>query len=212
MRRLLLLCIVIGLLVASAASAQEGGGQLWVNAFEDRDGDGARDPNEPFITRGVSVDLLDANGVVVASALLDESPNASRGLIGFQRLSPGTYTVIVTGADWTATTPDTFTQTIEADVMPTVLWYGAQRPVTSIATTTPGDPLAALNALDPQVLRLGVSLLGAVIVMGAFSVLGFLIYLLVYARRAPKPMKTTTTGSMRAVRTDETGEIRSTKG
>ncbi len=212
MRRLLLSFFVISLLVASAASAQDGGGQLWVNAFEDRDGDGTRDPNEPFITRGVSVDLLDANSVVVASALLDESPNASRGLIGFQRLSPGTYTVIVTGADWTPTTPDTFTQTLEENVMPTVLWYGAQRPVTNVPAEMSSNPLAALNALDPEVLRIGLSLLGAVIVMGAFSVIGFLIYLVVYARRAPKPVKTTATGSMRAVRTDETGEIRSTRG
>jgi hypothetical protein len=208
MRRLLLFFFVMGLVIASVVSAQDGGGQLWVNAFEDRDGDGTRDPNEPFITRGVSVDLLDANGVVVASALLDESPNASRGLIGFQRLSPGTYTVIVTGADWTPTTADTFTQTLEANVMPTVLWYGAQRPAAEVPVGTP-----TTATIDGEIVRIAVSLLGAVIVMGAFSVIGFVIYLLAFARRAPKA-STTTTGSMRPVsmKIDETGEIRKTRG
>lgn len=217
MRILRLLLIVsllsLSLIVVSALTAQEGGGQLWVNAFEDRDGDGTRDPNEPFITRGVSVDLLDADGVIIASALLDDSPNASRGLIGFQRLAPGTYTVVVTGADWTPTTPDSFTQTLEANVMPTVLSYGAQRinaaPTPAAASSS---PLGALASVDSNVLRIALSLLGAIIVMGFLSVVGFVIYLVAFARRAPKPIKTTTTGSMRPVRVDETGEIRKSRG
>lgn len=210
MRRLLLIVFGMMLIFAGGIAAQQGGGQLWVNAFEDRDGDATRDPNEPFITRGITVDLLDANGVIVASALLDDSPNASRGLVGFQRLDPGTYTVIVTGADWRATTGETFTQTLEEDVMPTVVWYGAQRIAAAPVAETP-PPTAFM--VNDEVLRLAISLLGAVIMMGGLSVIGCLIYLLVYARRAPKPVKTTT-GSMRpvSVTLDDTGEIRSTRG
>jgi hypothetical protein len=207
MRRLLLFFFGLSVLFAGVLSAQQGGGQVWVNAFEDRDGDGTRDPNEPFITRGITVDLLDAGGVIVASALLDDSPNASRGLVGFQRLDPGTYTVVVTGADWTPTTETSFTPTIEANVMPTVLWYGAQR----ISAAPVDESPSAAPLVDAEVLRIAVSLLGAIIVMGVVSVIGFLIYLLAFARRAPKAVKAST-GSMRAVPVDETGEIRSTRG
>jgi len=208
MRRGFLFTLLMSLLITSAVFAQDGGGQVWVNAFEDRDGDGVRDPNEPFITRGISVNLLDANGVVVASALLDESPNASRGLVGFQNLSPGAYTVIVTSADLTATTPDTFTQTVESNVMPTVLWFGAQR-----AAAIESDSQPTALATDGEIMRIAISLLAAVIVAGVFSVVGFVIYLIAFARRAPKVM-TTTTGSMRRVSSnmDDTGEIRSTRG
>ena len=60
--------------------AQDSGGQLWVQAFEDRNGNGQHDAGEPFLTQGVSVDLLNADGVIVASATLDGAPYASSRL------------------------------------------------------------------------------------------------------------------------------------
>lgn len=206
----LMLLVFASAVFASAVSAQDGG-QLWVNAFEDRDGDGSRDPNEPFVTRNVSVVLQDANGVVIASALLDDSPNASRGLIGFQRLPPGTYTVIVSSPDLTPTTPDTFTQAIELGGMPTLLWYGGQRLSSALEPADAGSPALTMDA---ELMRIVIALLGALIVVAVLSVIGVFIYLIAYARRAPKPVRsaTSSTGSMRAVRMDDTGEIRSTRG
>jgi len=210
MKRLVILLLLL-LPTIHTVFAQDGG-QLWVTAFEDRNADGSHDPNEPFITRGVSVNLLDADGVIVASALLDDSPNASRGLVGFQRLSPGTYTLEVISPDLTPTTPTSFTQTVEANVMPTVLWFGAQRAAAVVeeSSTAPASILTG----GGEIARLAISLLGAALVVGAFSAIGFMIYLVAFAPRAAKLRKisTSTTGSMRAVRVDETGEIRKTRG
>src|SRR5690349_845860 len=119
MRRTALFLIIV-FMTCGAALAQTGG-RLWIRAFEDRNGNGTRDSGEPLLTRGISVDLLDANSVIIASALLDTSPNASQGLVGFQLLPPGQYSVIVTSADYTPTTVDTFTAEVSNAGVPQVL-------------------------------------------------------------------------------------------
>src|SRR5262245_7793624 len=125
MRRVLLI-LTIALALSSAAMAQTGG-QFCLRAYEDRNGNSQFDSGEPFITRGVSADLLNGENVVVASALMDDSPNAAQGVICFQFLTPGQYSLTVTSADFTATTPDTFTASIGDGTLPTVVEYGAQR-------------------------------------------------------------------------------------
>jgi hypothetical protein len=86
LRFLPILMLIVSL--CAATLAQESRGQVWVEVFEDRDGDGVKVPSEPPITRGVTVDLLDASGVVVVSALLDDSANAAR-VTGDGELSAG---------------------------------------------------------------------------------------------------------------------------
>ena len=81
MARRLGLTILFLLLISNMALAQSGG-QLWVRSYEDRNANGVRDTGEPLLTRGVSVDLVNGDGIVIASALLDNSPNASQGLVG----------------------------------------------------------------------------------------------------------------------------------
>lgn len=83
--RLILFILVISLFVSGIAAAQQAGGQFCVRAFEDRNGNGLHelDGSEPFLTRGVSAQLLDINNVVVATSLLDNSPTAINGVICF---------------------------------------------------------------------------------------------------------------------------------
>jgi hypothetical protein len=190
-RRIGLLLIFV-LAAFGSAYAQEGGGQLWVSAFEDRNGNGQRDGGEPLITRGVSVNLLDSDGVIIDSALLDDSPNAARGLVGFQRLAPGTYTIVVTTADLTPTTPDSFTQTIEAGGLPVVLNFGGQRVA---AEATAGGESAGSSEND--LARVAVAALGAVVVMGLLTLLGALIYALILRRRFAERPRATSTGAFR---------------
>ena len=68
------------------------------------------------------------------------------------------------------------------------------------------DDLALLNS---ETARLALAGFGALIVVGIMAAIGLLIYALVLRRRAPVPARQTTQ-VVRAVRSEETGEIRRT--
>ncbi|MCK6577894.1 MAG: hypothetical protein L6Q98_07295 [Anaerolineae bacterium] len=196
------LLLALLLIAAPPAAAQQGSGQLWVRAFIDRDGDGVRAPNEPLLTEGVAVELI-REGVVIDSArLTPDSPYASQGLVGFQRLEPGEYTVRITTGALTPTTPDSVTVQVSGSGLPPVVEFGGQPPAEPVADEQ--DGILAFAPQDPEVMRLVVSALGALIVAGLVAGFGFLIYLLVLAPRyraaqAQAKRAATTTGSMRAV-------------
>lgn len=213
MRRTLLLLVLVwaaSMLRAPApAVAQDSGSQLWVQAFEDRNGNGTRDAGEPFLTRGVSVDLLNSDGVVMASGTLDGAPFASQGFIGFQYLQPGTYTVVISSPDLTPTTPDRVDVPITAGEAPVTVSYGAQR--AAPADTTPASGVSSL--MNGELARLALSGFGAAVVIGVMIVLGLAVYALVLRRRYQLEMQrytTTSTGSLRAVRVPPAGEGRET--
>ncbi len=199
--------------LAGAASAQGGSGQFWVQMFEDRNGNGIQD-GEPPITRGASVELLNGEGVVIATAMLDNSPFADRGLVGFRYLLPGEYTIVVTSPDYTPTTDTSFTRTLsDGDVLPPVV-FGAQQSAAAVGSTSEAPTDLAAQALDDlsrrgQIARIAVAALGAVIVAGLMVLLGAAIYTLVLRRRyrAQSRKLSTSTGSMPRVRTTDTGQI-----
>jgi hypothetical protein len=69
---------------------------------------------------------------VIESALLDTASNAARGLVAFQYLNAGEYTLQISAAEWLATTPTEFTRAIAPDQPPTVVEVGLQRlPITA---------------------------------------------------------------------------------
>ena len=205
MRRLILFLLL--LVMTSGAALAQSGGQLWVRAFEDRNGNGVREANEPLLTRGVSVNLLNAEGVIIATGLLDNSPNASQGLVGFQMLPPGQYSVVVTSADYTPTAGETFVAEVSASGVPPVLEYGGQ------AAAAPETASTAVPTTDTT--RLVIAGAGAAAVILVMVILGFLVYMLTLRRRmnaAKAADARLTTGSMRAVRTGETGQFRTATG
>ena len=185
MRRWILPFLLV--LISAAALAQNDGGQFWVRMYEDGNGNGTRDAGETLLTEGVAVSLLNAEGVVIASGLLDDSPNASQGLVGFQYLPPGDYTVVITSPDYEATTEQQFARTIAGDATPTVVEYGGQ-PISAAgaASTTAPRGLFGLPIYlgEPsQVARVALSLLGALVVVGVMTVLGLLVFSLTVRRR-----------------------------
>jgi hypothetical protein len=201
MLRRLLFALFIFMGIYGTISAQ-GSGQLCVRSFEDRNGNGQLDGGEPLLTRGVGVNLLNSEGVTIASSLLDTSPTAAQGVVCFQFLPAGQYSVVITSADYTATTPDTITTTIADGGLPTVVEFGAKLSATAA-------PATSANAQPPDGTRIVLSGVATVLVIGFMSLLGMLVYWFVFARQPqPAPDMRRTTGSMRAV--TSTGEVRRT--
>jgi len=161
--------LVAGLLPGplTLTQAQEGG-QFCLRAFEDRDADGSLDPGEPLLTAGVSAELRDAAGLVVASGLLGSSPTAAQGVLCFQFLRPGEYTLLASHAAWRVSSG--FTRRIEVDG-PTLVDFGAQNPA------LPARPATSLLP------RVGLATLGALLVMGAMLLTGALLWFYALRRR-----------------------------
>jgi hypothetical protein len=179
----MVLALMALLLVNSNTFAQEG--QICVRAFDDRNANAVYDPGEPLITRGISANLLDAENLIVQSGLLEDSPQATRGILCFQELSAGQYTLQVASADYSATTTDTFVTAVTNTSIPQVFDYGAQ-----IIVLDGADEAGDANQLsDEQVRtlleRIFFASIGAIIVIGAMIVLGTLIYFL-FLRSKPQ--------------------------
>lgn len=197
-----LLIVLILSLFALPAFAQTGG-QFCVRAFEDRNASGTRDANEPLLVRDVVVNLLDGDGVTVASGVLESSPTAAQGILCFQRLPAGQYSAVVTSADLTPTTPTSFSAAVSESGQPVVVEFGAQRAAAIAATPAPA---ASTEATQDTLLRVGLSLGGAIFVMLVMVVLGLIVYAIFFAgrRSAARPAGATTTGSMRPVHIETT--------
>jgi len=205
-RRMILILIVM-IAIAGRTAAQQTGGQLCVRSFEDRNGSGVLDPGEPLLTRGVSVNLLDAGGITIASALLDDAPTAAQGVVCFQFLPAGQYSVLITSADFSATTPATVTTTISEGGLPTVVEFGGQR--AGVPTVAAGGSSAAPVSQEGELARIILSVLGALIAVAGMVFLGVLVYALAFRGRRPPAsagLTPRTTGSMPAVRIHDTGE------
>ncbi len=199
--------ILIGFLIwASASAFAQTGGQFCVRAFEDRDGDGTWDggASEPLLTRDIAINLLNDDGVVVASGLLEDSPTAAQGVLCFAFLPAGQYTVIVTSAELTPTTGTSFTALVEENGQPVVFEFGAQiTPAQAQVEDSQSEPVGAADNLVRIALAAGGAFLAALVMI----VLGILVYSLFVRRRTPAPTGTrtaraATTGSMRAVKVE----------
>lgn len=189
MRTSTLVLIVFALvLTGGAARAQESRGQLWVELYEDRDGDAVQDSDEPPLTRGASVELMDAGGTVIATAALDDAPNAARGLVGFQLLPAGDYQVRVVAEGYTLTTPSPVDQVVEASGQPPVIPFGVRR---ATAAVDGGSLSASLDALPAERraarienARRAFSAMGALMIAGVMIAMGGVI-----ARIAIRPQR-----------------------
>lgn len=176
MKRIVWLAIMA--LWGVVVSAQDvSAGQLCIRAYEDRNANSTFDAGEPFITKDVSVALANADGLIVKTALLEDSPRASQGLVCFQQLEAGQYTAIVTSASFLPTTNTAFVAGISQTSVPQVFDYGAQVYISTLPVLTP-SPSNTLSTNQVQVLlqRIGVGAIGAGIVVVIMSVLGVVLY------------------------------------
>lgn len=177
-----LVSVLLTTMLPAASLTAQTGGQFWVRAFEDLNENGIYDEgDEPLLTRGIGINLQDANGVILASALLDDSPNAADGLVGFQFLPPGQYAVEITSAVYEATTDDVIAAAITESETPTVVDFGGRRVEAISGAGGARSPQEALDLLlaDSDVLRVVASAIGALTVMCGMGLLGLVIYLLV---------------------------------
>lgn len=197
---LALLCIGVGALPVMAQT----GGQFCVRAFEDRDGNGewAGASIEPALTGDVAINLLNADSVVVASGLLENSPTAAQGILCFQFLPAGQYTAVITSGSLTPTTPMSISANVNETGEPVVVSFGAQRESVTTVADTAGAGEAASET--DQLLRVGLSVGGALIMIVAMIGAGLLLYALVLRRPRQRLSPATTTGSMPPVRPDDT--------
>jgi|GEM_PF-5963495 hypothetical protein len=180
------LALSVWLAVAVAPSVRaQANGLLWVRFFEDRNSSGTVDAGEPLITRDVAVALLDAEGVVVASTRLNASPTAAQGMIGFQNLEPGTYSVVLTSAVWEPTGAERVSVRLAGDGIPVIVEYGA-RPARSAdgpSTWRGVFGLPIYLGQPEQVARAALSLFAALMIAIVMVVIGLLIYTMVLRRR-----------------------------
>ena len=191
-RGLILVLILAGLLFAGITSAQTGGGQLCIRAFEDRNGNGQDDGGEPRITKGLSATLANADGVVIASTVMEDSLNAATGTLCFQRLAAGQYAVGVASADYAATTETEFITAIPAAGLQ-IFEFGGQPIVSELPLS--GDAGLNPDAQRTLILRLVFGVIGAAIVVGAMALVGVLIYAL-FLRAKPASAYATATHSI----------------
>jgi uncharacterized membrane protein len=201
---LMIILAALVLMMFSAALAQEGG-QFCVRAFEDRNSNGTRDASEPFLTQGIAAELSNAQGVVIASAGLEDSPQSAAGVICFANLATGAYTLAVISADYTATTANTLAANITPGGVPTVLEFGGTLAAAQTATTPTATSLLdalQLNNADGRSLveRVVIALLGALAIIAVMVIMGVFIWSAILRPRALKRIKrATSTGQYRAV-------------
>lgn len=183
----LLFGIYVGIFGIYPALAQESSGQFCVRSYEDVNANGLFDTEtERLLTRGVSVELLDGSGVIVGSAMLDKSPNASYGIICFYNLGEGEYSVLVSSADYIATTDRLVTQQVTTTA-PTIIEFGARRMGSIEAAGAPSSSAPTTSSTDNLLMRLGVSAVGAAVMMVLFMLTGFVVYGASAGRRKPQP-------------------------
>jgi hypothetical protein len=217
LRLVTMLGAVAVLLAATSLAGAQNDGRFCVEAFEDRDGSGTQETGEPLLTRGVSANLIDSTGVIIDTALLDNSPTAAQGLLCFGGLAAGQYTIEIISAEVVATTGNSLTLSITSGETPQVLSFGGRR--TTVSTSEDGGIIGELTARydrDALVQRALISGAGAAAAMFVTAVIGLFIWTIALrgrGRRAlPSPdayyRQRTTTGSMRAVHPTDTGEVR----
>lgn len=174
---LLLAVLLAAGLVASAQDAP--GGAFCARAFDDVNGDQQRDPLEPMLAVGFAVHLQNADGVVIASQAVEESPDRGAGLVCFRGLAAGQYGLFVTSAIYRPTTPSQMVASITPGELPVVLSYGAQRIDLGI---NPAD-YAAAQTDDGGMERLVAASLGAAAAMLVTLLIGALMFF--FVMRAP---------------------------
>lgn len=201
MKYLKLLIILLLLSLTSLLSlAQDGEGQVCVRSFEDRNDNATFDANEPFITQGVGVNLMNALGVTIDAKLLDDSPIAAQGMVCFQQLPIGDYTVIVTSADYSAVTLTSFNALVIPGSVPVRFDFGGKLISADVGTNVSANNATATVTSQSNVLQgMLFGVLGAIVVMGILTIIGMSIYFGVFRQRLKRIVASQGTGSYRPV-------------
>lgn len=175
---LLWICLSLALL-PPAMLAQETG-QVCAQSFEDRDGDGLRDPDERAIAHGVSAGLGNLAGITIAARLLEDSPFAADGLLCFDDLPAGDYQITLRSAEFTITTAAVYSASVSPGAAPALVEFGLQ-PLQAAEPSPGASRLTVDVALVEAVLR---ALAGGAVAVAILSVIGLLTFLAIFRRRS----------------------------
>ena len=149
-------------------------GKICVLSYDDRNQNGLRDAGEPPIAQGIGLHLLTPRSVTIASMMLEESPDAARGLACFEGLPAGDYMALMTSADYIAMSASSFNAAVTLGGAPVRFDFGVN-PLTSVGLTA-----APPNQTLPGVLFAAAA---SLIVSGLMLIIGLLIYFAVFRPR-----------------------------
>lgn len=185
------LLILISLFFYTSLNAQEAPtGQICVRAFEDLNNNQIRDQGEIPIQENLIANLLDAEGIIIDSALIEDSATRSQGLICFRDLAPNTYTLSATSVAYIPTTDHELTITLADGDLPVVLEFGGQ------STIIQAEIAPESSTLDPTLERFLVAGFGAVIAMGLWMALGAVIlFFIIRPKQSTDPTRQTDSSS-----------------
>jgi hypothetical protein len=172
---IIILLIIASMMMANTNHAQSSG-QFCIRAYEDLDKNGQPDPGEPLLTHSIGANLHNSTGLIVASALLDNSPTSEQGVICFPNLPVGQYMITITSAEYSATSTDSMMAAITGEGLPTVFEYGAQRSYSVTQNTTSTNTEADDEATFTRLL---VAAAGALITMMVVTMVGVMIYFVI---------------------------------
>ena len=178
-RILMILCLSLAPL--GTATSQEGG-QICVMSFEDRNGNGRFDENEPPVTQGIAVNAQSALGITVATKLLEASSYVAPGLLCLDDLPRGEYQLHLTSALYQATTDSAYSALVAPGMAPARLDFGVVAlPLAAVAPQAASDQLSAQQM---QGLRgMGIGLIASILISLLMLLIGGLIFILLFHRR-----------------------------
>ncbi|XWX03474.1 hypothetical protein VZO05_13290 [Aggregatilineales bacterium SYSU G02658] len=179
--------LIIGLGLNTLGAQAQDSAQICVRLYEDRGERGVLDAGDPFITRDVGVNLANAEGIIIETALIDDAPTGSSGRVCFARLPAGQYTVSVVSAAYEPTTDSVFVTSVGGSAVPVVFDVGMERLMVELPPPTP-----ALGTLTPAELRFAVERvfvagIGSAVVVAVMLTLGIILYVL-FLRPKPQPV------------------------
>ncbi len=177
---LILLCLSLALVGTSISQDR---GQICVMSFEDRNGNGKFDENEPPVTQGIGVNLQSAQGITVATKLLEASTYTVPGLVCIGDLPRGEYQVLLTSAQYRATTDFAFSAVVAPGSAPVRLDFGVT-PLPVVRAERTEAQTSQLTDEQLQGLRsIGMGLIASMLISLVMFLIGWLIYMLVFRRR-----------------------------
>lgn len=149
-------------------------GSVCVTAYNDVNRSQSRDPGEPLLNN-IVVDLTFGENILIANHITNGSEPYC-----FPNLALQKYAVQFKDEDYEATTPGGIEVTLSTDNPKVDVLFGAVAKIAPTPDSSAQKPTLNIKLTTP--LRLGLSALGAMLVMGFFLGLGLLIYGLFFRR------------------------------
>ncbi|MCY4018030.1 MAG: hypothetical protein OXG39_01355 [Chloroflexi bacterium] len=179
-RILLLLCLSLALV---GISTSQDTGQICVMSYEDRNGNRQFDENEPPVTQGIGVNLQSALGITLATKLLEASTYSVPGLLCLGDLPGGEYRVLLTSAQYQATTDIAFSALVVPGSAPVRLDFGVMPLPVATAEETEAQTSQLTDEQLQSLQSIGIGLIASMLISLVMLLIGWLIYMLVFRRR-----------------------------